>query len=95
MGGIDFRFGVSIDSSAVSGGGTYVPFSPPKNQTNAYSAGSEVYEIVDADGNVYVLQARKDDVPLDSLPDLGSQLQELPEGWNIVPVSWTRIRPSS
>ena len=81
MGGIEFRFGVTIDSSAVGGGSTYVPFSPPKNQTNAYSAGSEVYEIVDSDGNVYVLQARKDDIPLDSLPDLGSQMQELPEGW--------------
>ncbi|MCB0192004.1 MAG: hypothetical protein KDJ65_08680 [Anaerolineae bacterium] len=81
MGGIEFRFGVTIDSSAVGGSSLYVPFSPPKNQTNTYTAGSEVYELVDTDGNVYVLQARKDDVSLESLPTLGDQMTQLPEGW--------------
>jgi hypothetical protein len=46
-----------------------------------YSKGKPVYELVDAEGNIYVMQAHDDRFPIDSLAKLGEQLKKLPKGW--------------
>ena len=46
-----------------------------------YSKGKPVYELVDPDGKIYVLQARKEQVPMESLATLGQQMKQLPTGW--------------
>ena len=58
----------------------YNVFFPKKTQKMVYSKGKLVYELVDPDGNVYVLQAHEEKFPIDSLVKLGEQLK-LPKGW--------------
>jgi hypothetical protein len=57
----------------------YKVFFPKKTQKMVYSKGKLVYELVDPDGNVYVLQAHEEKFPIDSLVKLGEQLK-LPKG---------------
>ena len=83
LGGIEMRFGATLPPPAPGGSSDPPPysiFSPTKTQYNEYNTGSTVYELVDPDGNVYVLQARKNTVSADSLATLGDLLN-LPEGW--------------
>ncbi len=79
------RYGVTFYQSVLGGGdsgGAYTVFSPVKNQYMKYAKGKPAYELVDPDGNVYALQARKDDVPESSLATLGDQMTQLPAGWS-------------
>jgi len=46
-----------------------------------YSKGKPVYELVDPDGNIYVMQAHEERFPIESLPNLGEQLKKHPAGW--------------
>jgi hypothetical protein len=46
-----------------------------------YAKGKPVFELVDPDGHVYVLQAREEKFPIESLPKLGDQMRQLPKGW--------------
>ncbi len=46
-----------------------------------YSKGKSVYELVDPDGNVYVMQAHDEQFPVESLAKLGEKMKELPKGW--------------
>ncbi len=46
-----------------------------------YSQGKPVYGLIDSDGNVYVMQARDERFPMESLPKLGERLENLPKGW--------------
>ena len=83
LGGIMMRFGATLPPPTPGGSSDpppYSVFSPTKTQYNEYNAGSTVYQLVDPDGNVYVLQARKNTVSADSLATLGDQLS-LPDGW--------------
>ena len=64
------------------GGKPYQIYSPKKSHHLVYKSGKPVYELVDADGNVYVLQARSEDVPMEWLPTLGERMKMLPEGWS-------------
>ena len=64
------------------GGIPYRIYSPAKSHHLVYQAGKPVYELVDLEGHVYVLQARSEDVPLDWLPTLGERFESLPEGWS-------------
>ena len=57
----------------------YTVFNPAKTQTLTWRAGKPVYQIVDAEGHVYVLQGHK--VPTDQLATLDEKFQHLPEGW--------------
>jgi hypothetical protein len=57
----------------------YTVFNPAKFQNLVWKSGKPVYQIVDADGHVYVLQGYK--VPRRSLATLGKKFQHLPEGW--------------
>jgi len=45
-----------------------------------YAKGKPVYELVDPEGNVYVLQAHDEQFPHELLPRLGDKLK-LPKGW--------------
>jgi hypothetical protein len=45
-----------------------------------YAKGKPVYELVDPDGNVYVLQAHEEMFSIDSLAKLGERLKP-PQGW--------------
>ena len=57
----------------------YQVFNPAKTQNLVWKAGEPVYQLVDPDGHVYVLQGYK--VETRALTVLGDQLQKLPEGW--------------
>lgn len=57
----------------------YTVFNPAKYQNLTWKAGKPVYELVDADGHVYVLQGHK--IPTDELATLGEKFKNLPEGW--------------
>jgi hypothetical protein len=57
----------------------YTVFSPAKTQNLLWKAGKPVYQLVDPDGHVYVLQGYK--VPEESLAKLGERFKQLPAGW--------------
>ena len=56
----------------------YDVFNPAKFQNLTWKAGKPVYELVDADGHVYVLQGHK--IATDELVSLGEKFQHLPQG---------------
>jgi hypothetical protein len=80
IGGIDMRYGATI--TAGDGIPPYTPFNPEKIQFLLYEAGKPIYQLVDPSGNTYVLQARKQWIQYSSLPTLGDQMTQLPEGWS-------------
>ena len=57
----------------------YTVFNPAKYQNLVWKAGKPVYQLVDPDGHVYVLQGHK--IPTDELATLGEKFQHLPDGW--------------
>jgi len=84
FGGIEARWVAKLPMltalAAVTGSKPYKVFYPKKTQKMVYDKGKPVYELIDPDGNVYVLQAREERFPIDSLQNLGEQLK-LPTGW--------------
>jgi hypothetical protein len=83
--GIEARWGARAPLASLGGseGATpYQPFKTCKDQTMVYDAGQKVWEMLDADGNVYVLQAHEEQFPIATLDDLGAQMTSLPEGWS-------------
>src|SRR5262249_23892191 len=66
--------------AAATGSKPYKLFTPKKTQKMVYAKGKPVYELIDRDGNVYVLQAHEEQFPIDSLAKLGERLK-LPSGW--------------
>jgi hypothetical protein len=85
FGGIEARWGANVETAqlaqASKGSAPYKVFNPKKTQKMVYSKGKPVFELVDPDGHVYVLQAREEKFPITSLPKLGEQMKELPQGW--------------
>ena len=57
----------------------YTVFNPAKYQNLTWKAGQPMYQIVDAEGNAYVVQGHK--IPVGELPTLGERMEGLPEGW--------------
>ena len=57
----------------------YTVFNPAKYQNLTWKAGQRVYQLVDAEGHVYVLQGHK--IPTDELAMLGQKFKGLPNGW--------------
>ena len=57
----------------------YTVFSPAKFQKLLWEAGRPVYQLVDPDGHVYVMQGHK--IPKEQLATLGTRFASLPEGW--------------
>lgn len=85
IGGLEARWVARLDlaaaQKAAKGSEPYKLFTPKKTQKMFYSKGKPVYELVDADGNVYVLQAHDEQFPLEWLPKLGEKLTKLPKDW--------------
>jgi hypothetical protein len=65
---------------AATGSKPYKVFTPKKTQKMIYAKGKPVYELIDPDGNVYVLQAHEARFSIDTLATLGEKLN-LPTGW--------------
>ncbi len=85
FGGIEARWVATLPLATMqqqaTGSVPYKLFTPKKTQKMVYAKGKPVYELVDADANVYVLEAHEAKFPIDSLGKLGDQLKELPKGW--------------
>ncbi|MGQ0687093.1 hypothetical protein [Bradyrhizobium sp.] len=84
FGGIDARWVARLPLltalEAATGSKPYNVFNPKKTQRMVYAKGKPVYELVDPDRNVYVLQAHEEKFPADTLASLGEKLK-LPSGW--------------
>jgi len=85
FGGIEARWAARAPLSAVqksaSGAEPYKIYTPAKKQKMVYEKGKPVYELVDDDGYAYVLQARNEEFPIESLDKLGDKLTLLPQRW--------------
>src|SRR6266536_6692592 len=85
FGGLEARWAATLDPAMIAkeaqGTAPYTVFMPKKKQKMVYAKGKPVYELVDPDGNCYVLQGRKEQVPMESLATLGEQMKQLPAGW--------------
>src|SRR5262249_24070457 len=83
--GLDARWVATLDPAivqkAAKGSEPYKPFMPKKTQKMIYSKGKAVYELVDPEGHIYVMQAHDEKHPIESLSKLGEQLKKLPNGW--------------
>jgi hypothetical protein len=82
--GIEARYAATLDPAILrqSGGSQpYTVFMPKKTQKQVYTKGKPVFELVDADGHVYVMQARNHEFPIPSLATLGDTMKHLPAGW--------------
>lgn len=83
--GLEARWAARLDpamlSKASKGSEPYRIFNPKKTQRMVYAKGKSVFELVDPDGYCYVLQARDEAFPIDSLATLGERMKQLPEGW--------------
>jgi hypothetical protein len=84
IGGIEARWAarapLSVVQKGASGGAPYQIYTPSKTQSMVYDAGKPVFELIDPDRYVYVLQAREEQFPISELAGLGDKLK-LPEGW--------------
>lgn len=84
FGGIPARWAARLDPAIMKTAGEgiapYTIFTPKKTQKMVYAAGKPVYELVDPEGHVYVLQAHEEEFPIGSLDELGMKLK-LPAGW--------------
>ena len=84
FGGIEARWAshapLSVVQKGATGGAPYKIYTPSKTQSMVYDKGKPVFELVDPDGNVYVLQAHEEQFPIASLATLSDKLN-LPKGW--------------
>jgi len=85
FGGIEARYAATLEPSTVQksakGSEPYKIFMPRKTQKMVYAKGKPVFELVDPDGHIYVLQAHEEKFPIESLAKLGEQMKQLPKGW--------------
>ena len=85
FGGLEARWAATLDPAVVQllaqGSEPYTVYTPKKTQKMMYAKGKPVFEIVDPDGNIYVLQAHGKMFPMELLPNLGERMEKLPEGW--------------
>ncbi len=82
--GLKARWAATLSPSiakAQTHGHPYTIFMPKKTQKMVYSKGKAVYELVDPNGNSYVMQAHEAQFPIESLATLGQRLKKLPKGW--------------
>ncbi|WP_169972703.1 hypothetical protein [Tautonia rosea] len=76
--GVEMVFGAHLPPGTLKIA-KYTIFSPAKFQNLTWERGKPVYQLVDPDGHVYVLQGHK--VPESQLATLGEKFADLPEGW--------------
>ena len=82
FGGIEARWVATVDPAILQGGNApYTIYTPKKTQRMVYAQGKPVFELVDPDGHVYVLQAHDEEFPIESLGTLGDQMNQLSMGW--------------
>ncbi len=85
FGGLEARWAATVDPALVAkaahGTEPYKVFTPKKTQRMVYAKGKPVFELVDPEGNIYVLQAHGEQFPIESLPKLGELMKKLPKGW--------------
>jgi hypothetical protein len=83
FGGLEARWCATLDPTKLQkeGAEPYKVFIPKKTQYMVYAKGKPVFELVDPDGHSYVLQARAEQFPIESLATLGKGLKQLPKGW--------------
>lgn len=84
FGGIDARYAATLPIAALGAGegaDPYVGFTSSKKQTLVYKAGAPIYELIDAKGNAYVLNAYGAKVEGGDLANLAEQLSPA-EGWS-------------
>jgi hypothetical protein len=85
FGGLEARWvaqlALAMAAKAAKGSEPYKVFMPKKTQKMVYTKGKPVYELVDSEGNVYVMQAHEEQFPVESLPKLGERLKKPPKGW--------------
>ncbi len=84
FGGIDARYAATLPLSAVGSGqgaDPYKPYTSAKQQTMIFKAGSPVYELVDPEGNTYILNAYGAEVKDGDPANLANQLNPA-EGWS-------------
>ena len=82
--GIEARYVATLDPAIIrqsAGTQPYTVFTPTKTQKQVYSKGKPVFELVDPDAHIYVLQARNHEFPIPSLATLGDKMEQLPAGW--------------
>ena len=85
FGGIDARWAARAPISSLGGseGSTpYQPFKTCKTQKMVYDAGQKVWEMVNNEGQVWVLQAHEAQFSLDNLDTLDTQMKSFPDGWS-------------
>jgi hypothetical protein len=86
FGGIEMYRQASVEIGDMAAASTpYVPHAVDRRTVFTFAAGRPVYELVDPDGNVYVMQTwsqQKDPALVEAdLPGLASRLS-LPDGWS-------------
>ncbi len=85
LAGLEARWAATLDPAivqkAAKGSEPYKVFTPKKTQTMVYSKGKPVFELVDSEGHIYVLQAREEKFPIESLATLGERMKQLPKDW--------------
>lgn len=78
MKGVKVIFGAHLPPGTMSMP-KYQVFNPAKFQNLTWKTGKPVYQLIDPDGHVYILQGHK--IPVDQLATLGEKFKQLPEGW--------------
>ncbi|MEY8829072.1 hypothetical protein AB9K34_11775 [Sedimentitalea sp. XS_ASV28] len=91
FGGIDARYAATLPLSALgSGKGSdpYAPYVSAKLQTMTFEAGKPYYQLVDPEGNTYVMNAYGEEVRDGDPANLAEQLS-LADGWRFETVTPT------
>jgi hypothetical protein len=82
--GLEARWAARLDAALVAkqshGTSAYTVFNPKKTQQLVYLKGRPVYELVDPEGNGYVMQAHGKQFSMESLASLADRMT-LPDGW--------------
>ncbi|PRY26260.1 hypothetical protein CLV78_101355 [Aliiruegeria haliotis] len=84
FGGIEARYGATLPAEALAeseSAQAYAGFTSTKKQTLIFKAGRPVYELVDPEGNTYILNAYGAEVKDGDPANLASQLSPA-EGWS-------------
>ena len=84
FGGIDARYAATLPLAALGSGEGSAPYEPyvsAKDQTMVFNAGYPVYELIDSDGNAYILNAYGAAVTDNNPANLANQLTPA-EGWS-------------
>lgn len=76
--GVNMIFGAHLPPGTTSMK-NYTIFNPAKFQNLTWKAGQPVYQLVDAEGHIYVLQGNK--VPTEELGLLAGKFKKLPADW--------------